>query len=270
MLGIRRVHSQRCGSAEGDLRSLPRHAGLRSPRRPTQGRPTSGLLGVALGPGRGLARPRAGSLDFPRWPEGEWAGGRRRRRPPPPGPPGSSRPEAGDQRPLPRGAPRWTRPRARPPPGTAPTRARPIGERPARASRALYCYANIKEVKGAPARRVGECSGAWGGAWEPQPKGAGTGSARRRRPGPTGPATRPQRLPSSPARRAQLDVAGVPPRRPPAPSAWSAQGRRAGPGGAAPSMRRGAPRDSRGPTPQLQPPSTLSPGPARGPRPEAA
>lgn len=142
---------------------------------------------------------------------------------------------------------------------------------PAHASPAPYCYANIKGVKGAPARRAGECSCAWGGAWDLRgsrsEQGPGTRGAAA---GPTGPRER-SACPRRPPARARLDAAGAPRRRPPAPSARNAQERRAGPGGSAPSMRRGAPRDSQGAAPQPPPPPpALSPSAARCPRPAAA
>lgn len=247
---------------------LPPPRGLRCPQSPTQGRPPLGPLGVVLGPGPGLFCPRRepGISRVAR----VRVGGTTAETRTPQRPPGSSPREAGDQRPLPCGAPRRTRPGTRPAPAPPPRRCLPISGLPARASRTPYCYANIKEVKGAPARRACECSCAWGGVWgprgsrSPSEQGPGErGAAARARPAP-----RAQLLPPSPARRAQLDVAGVPRRRPPAPSAWSAQGRRAGPGGAAPSMHRGAPGGSWGPV--LQPLHELSPDPACGLRPAAA
>lgn len=254
---------------------------------PERGRPR-GHLAVALGyrarPGSGCA----GSLEFPGWPEGEGAGRPRRDAERPGGartaaateldPPGGHLASPAPALPATSAPCREARrlrdpppdPRARHRPRPAPTWARPNpGAAGARVT-GCHCYANIKKVKGAPARRASECCGAWGGAWEPR----GSRSRAEQGPGPRGAAVpgrarppRAERAPPSPT-RARLDAAGSPRRRPPAPSARSAQRRRAGPGDAAPSMRRGAPRDSRESAPQ--PPSALSPGPARGPRPAAA
>lgn len=105
------------------------------PRPPTRDKSPAGPRGLApLGPGS----VRAGSLEFPEWPEGKWAGRRRRhggreprgwgggaaRQRPSPRPPGSG--PAGP-RPAPPAARRASRPRPAP--------RRPIGGRPPGASR---------------------------------------------------------------------------------------------------------------------------------------
>ncbi|XP_070106564.1 notch-regulated ankyrin repeat-containing protein [Equus caballus] len=157
------------------------------PRTPTQGRPPSGSH-LARGPGLGLSTK--GAWNYPTWPQGEWAGRPRRR---------SQDPPTATWLPAPRGRrpapPAGECAAARPAPGLAPPRpARAPPNRRAAGARVTgaHCHANIKEVKGAPARRAGERRGVWGGARGRVGAAAAasrTRSARRCRPGPAGPAS---------------------------------------------------------------------------------
>ncbi|XP_055256673.1 notch-regulated ankyrin repeat-containing protein [Moschus berezovskii] len=180
VLGTWRVRGQHSRSGERDWGSLPepRPPRLRCQQRPNQRKRPSRPLGSRSAAGWAWS-VRARSLEFPWWLAGAWEGRRRRRGPPPtrrhlapsPAPPAASAPG------------RRTRP-ARP----RPARALPNGRAAGARVMGAHCHANIKEVKGAPARRAGECSGACGGEWSRTPRAQGPGT-RRRRPGPAGPAS---------------------------------------------------------------------------------
>lgn len=149
-------------------------------------------------------------------------------------------------------APRAPAPGARTP--APPRRGRgPMAGRPARASRALHCHANIKEVKrrsGPAGRRV---SRRWGDAWEQR-------QGEQHRDEPRRPALRPA-LPSGAPTR--------PVARPPAGRGWMRRGPQGGGGGPRPRAP-GAPRGGvRGPGAPRSPCARArprSPEPDRGRR----
>ncbi|KAK2120818.1 hypothetical protein P7K49_002204 [Saguinus oedipus] len=141
-------------------------------------------------------------------------------------------------------------PRARHRPRSAPTWARPNPGAAGGRVTGCHCYANIKTVKGAPAREASESCGAWEGAWEPR----GSRSRTKQAPGPRDVAVpgrarppRAERAPPSPPGRG-----------------WMRQGPRGGdPRPRAP----GAPRGGvRGPGTPRPPCAEARPEPAGGPR----
>lgn len=216
-----------------------------------------------------------GALELPEGPEGKWAGRRQRygegaggrgrgsgvgggrarsphgHRVPSPALPATSAP-CREWRNC-RDTPTSGKPR----PGTAPMPRRPIAGLSASASPALHCYANIKEVKGAPARRAGESSSAWRSAWGP------CGSHSRSEQGPESAAS-PLRLDRPPASAAPAPVARS------AGRGWMRRGPRSGgPRPPAPGAPRGGVRGLGAPRPpcaQARPETAGGPRRSRRPR----
>lgn len=135
VLGARRVRGQHSRSGERDWGSLAEPCAPPPPSEmPAKTQPEEAALaplGVAPGPGLGLACSRA-DLGIPRVAGGGVGGAAAGTRTPAhPRPPGSQPRATGGQRPLPRGRPAGHAPR-----GPAPRGRCPMGGRRARASRA--------------------------------------------------------------------------------------------------------------------------------------